>query len=147
MAVNTLPLSFGNVESNTKVISVARTGETEIASPADGTDLRELFEAGVNSGGYDTIEYQVVQSAAATQAASKILIWETDNAGANARVVRQITVAAGSAMSTTVAGQNGIIQFNRADLQDGVKVFVSVTVVTTNCLWNFTIRAGQFTAQ
>jgi hypothetical protein len=147
MAVNTLPLSFGSVFTATKTISVARTGETEIASPTDGTDLRELFEAGVNGSGYDTIEYQVVYSTAATQAASKILIWETDNTGANARVIRQVAVAAGSAMSTTVAGQNGIIQFNRADLQSGVKVFVSVTVVTTNCLWNFTIRAGSFTAQ
>jgi hypothetical protein len=147
MAVNTLPLSFGKVFSATKVISVARTGETEIASPADATDIRELFEAGTNGGGYDTIEYQVVQSSAATQAASKILIWETDNTGANARVVRQVAVSAGSAMSATVTGQNGIITFNRADLQAGVKVFVSVTVVTTNCLWNFNIRAGQFEAQ
>jgi hypothetical protein len=147
MAVNTLPLSFGKVETATKVITVARTGETEIASPSDGTDLRELFVAGTNGGGYDTIEYQVVQSAAATQAASKILIWETDTAGANARVVRQVAVAAGSAMSTTVAGQNGIITFNRADLKSGVKVFVSVTVVTTNCQWNFTLRGGQFEAQ
>jgi hypothetical protein len=147
MAVNTLPLSFGQVYSKTAQISVARTGETVIASPADATDLRQLLEANVNGSGYDTIEYQVVYSTAATQAASKILIWETDDTGANAQVVRQIAVAAGSAQSTTVAGQNGIIVFNRADLQDGVKVFVSVTVVTANCLWNFTIRAGHFTAQ
>jgi hypothetical protein len=146
--VNTLPLSFGKVYTKTAAITVARTGETDIASPADATDLRELFEADVNHGGYDTIEYQVVTtSGSPTQVASKILIWETDNAGANARVVRQIAVAAGSAISTSVAGQNGIITMNRADLQDGVKVFVTVTVVTTNCQWNFTIRAGQFEAQ
>lgn len=148
MAVNTLPLSFGQVESYTKEISVARTGETVIASPASATDQADLFTAGTNGGGYDTIEYQFcISSGTPTQAATKILIWETDTSGANARVVRQIAVAAGSAMGTTVAGQNGIITFNRADLKSGQKVFATVTVVTTNVICNLTIRAGQFEAQ
>ena len=148
MAVNTLPLSFGKVESYTKEISTARSGETAISSPSAGTDLAELFTAGTYGGGYDTIEYQVcISSGTPTQAAAKILIWETDTSGANARIVRQIQVSAGSAQGTTVAGQNAIITFNRADLKAGVKVFASVTVVTTNCIWNLTIRAGQFEAQ
>lgn len=148
MAVNTLPLSFGKVTTSTKAITTARTGETDIASPSDASDLRELFVAGVNGGGIDTIEYQVVTtSGSPTQLASKILIWETDTTGGNARVIRAVTVAAGSAISTTVAGQNGIITFNRADMASGTKVFVSVTVVTTNCQWNFTCRGGQFEAQ
>jgi len=149
MAVNTLPLSFGTVTTTTAAITVAKTAEAEIASPADATDLRLLFTAGANGGGYDTIEYQVVDSGAAdpTQAASKICIWETEADGTDARIIRQVAVAAGSAISTTVIGQNGIITFNRADMASGTKVFVSVTVVTANCTWNFTCRGGQFTAQ
>jgi len=53
MSVNTLPLSFGQVFSKTAQVSVARTGETVIASPADATDMRELFEAGTEGSGYD----------------------------------------------------------------------------------------------
>ena len=148
MAVNTLPLSFGKVTTTTAAITVAKTAETDISSPADATDLRLLFTAGTNGGGIDTIEYQVVTtSGSPTQAASKINIWETDTSGANARIVRQVIVAAGSAISTTVAGQNGIITFNRADMASGTKVFVTVTVVTTNCQWNFTCRGGQFESQ
>ena len=148
MAVNSLPLSFGKVESYTKEISVSRTGETVIASPSPGTDLVELFTAGTNGGGQDIVEYQVCTSSGSpTQVATKILIWESDSAGANARCVRQIAVAAGSAISGSVIGQNGIITFNRADYQAGVKVFASVPTVTTNCIWNFTLRGGQFEAQ
>jgi len=148
MAVNTLPLSFGKVATITAAITVAKTAETDIASPADATDLRLLFTAGTNGGGYDTIEYQVITtSGSPTQLASKINIWETEADGTDARIVRQVTVAAGSAISTTVAGQNGIITFNRADMPSGTKVFVTVTVVTANCQWNFTCRGGQFDAQ
>ncbi len=149
MAVNTLPLSFGKVATTTAAVTVAKTSEADIASPADATDLRLLFTAGTNGGGIDTIEYQVVDGGSAdpTQAASKINIWETGADGTDARIVRQVAVSAGSAISTTVAGQNGIITFNRADYPSGTKVFVSVTVVTTNCQWNFTCRGGQFDAQ
>lgn len=148
MAVNTLPLSFGKVATTTAAITVAKTAETDIASPADATDLRLLFTAGTNGGGIDTIEYQVISTTGTpTQAASKIMIWETEADGTDARIVRQVAVAAGSAISTTAAGQNGIITFNRADMPSGTKVFVTVSVVTANCQWNFTCRGGQFDAQ
>jgi hypothetical protein len=148
MAVNTLPLSFGKVETKTAAVTTALTAETDVASPADAADFRLLFTAGTNGGGIDTIEFQVVTtSGTPTQAASKINIWETDNAGANARIVRQVPVSAGSAINAINAGQNQIITFNRADYQAGVKVFVSVTVVTADCQWNFTCRGGQFDAQ
>jgi hypothetical protein len=148
MAVNTLPLSFGKVESTTAAITVAKTAETDIASPADATDLRLLFTAGTNGGGIYTIEYQVIStSGTPTQAASKIMIWETKADGTAARIVRQVPVAVGSAINTTANGQNGIITFNRADYPSGVLVFVSVSVVTANCQWNFTCRGGQFEAQ
>jgi hypothetical protein len=148
MAVNTLPLSFGKVETKTAAVTTAKTAETDIGSPADAADLRLLFTAGTNGGGYDTIEYQVVStSGTPTQLASKINIWETDSSGANARIVRQVAVGVGSAISTTAIGQNGIIQMNRADLPSGTKVFTSVEVVTANCQWNFTLRGGQFEAQ
>lgn len=148
MAVNTLPLSFGKVETTTADITTARTGEVVIASPSAGTDLALLFTAGTNGGGIDTIEYQVsTSSGTPTQLASKIIVWETEADGSDARVVRQVAVAVGSAISTSVAGQNGIITFNRADYPSGVKLFVSVTVVTANCVWSFTCRGGQFQAQ
>jgi peptidoglycan hydrolase-like protein with peptidoglycan-binding domain len=145
MAVNVVPLSAGKVETYTKEISTARTGVDEIASPSDGVDLRLLFTAGTNGGFYDSIEYQVFGTG--TQAAFNIYIWETDSAGANARIVRGYQVEGGSAMSNTVIGQKNILGFTRADLQPGVKVWVSQSVVSANCKCNYTIRAGQYEAQ
>jgi hypothetical protein len=145
MPVNQIPLSGGKPETKTVEISTARTGVDVIASPSGGADLGLLFEASTNGGFYDSIEYQVIGTG--TQAAFNIYIWETDTTGANARIVRAYQVAAGIAMTNTVIGQKNILTFNRADLQDGIKVFVSQSVVSSNCKTNYTIRAGQFEAQ
>jgi hypothetical protein len=145
MAVNQIPLSGGKAESHTVEISTARTGVDVIASPSDGADLRLLFTAGTNGGFVDTIEYQVFGTG--TQAAFLIYIWETDNAGADAKIFRAISVTGGSAMSNTVRGQNAIIEINRGDFQAGKEVWVSQSVVSANCKCNYTVRAGQFEAQ
>jgi len=145
MAVNQIPLSFGIPYTSSVEISTSRTGIDTIASPSDGTDLRKLFEAGTNGGGYDSIEYQVIGTG--TQAAFNIYIWETDNTGANAKIIRTISVGGGSAMSNTVRGQNAIISFSRADLQSGVEVWISQSVVSSNCKTVYTLRGGQFESQ
>lgn len=145
MARNTIPLSGGIPESNVVEISVARTGVDQIASPVDGTDLRLLFTAGANGGFVDSLEYQVVGTG--TQAQFNMYIWETLNDGTNARIVRAVTVAAGSAMSATQIGQRGIILFSRADLQAGKEYWISQSVVSASCKTNYTVRAGQYQAQ
>jgi hypothetical protein len=145
MSLNQIPLSGGKPETNTVEISVARTAVAIIASPVDGTDLRRLFTAGLNGGFYDSIEYQVAGTG--TQASFNIYVWETDNAGANAKMIRGYTIGAGSAMGATVIGQKGVLSFVRADLQTGVQVWISQSVVSASCVCNYTIRAGQFETQ
>jgi hypothetical protein len=146
MAVNANKILSGGLPvSKTAEISTARTGVDNIASPSDGADLRELFTAGANGGFYDLIEYQVVGTG--TQAAFIIYLWETDTSGANAKIFKAITVAAGSAMSNTVIGQKGVFVPVDANLSPGIKIFVSQSVVSANCKTNYTLRGGQFEAQ
>jgi len=148
MSVNSLPLSFGKVETGKGQVTTSRAGQTTIASPSAGSDLVLLFTAGPNHGGYDLIEVQLIKtSGTPTPAATLIHIWETDSSGANADIVRTETLAAGAIMNTGVKGPNMILTFNRADLQTGIKVFASVETVTANTAVNFTLRGGQFEAQ
>ncbi len=116
-----------------------------IASPADAADLRELFEAGPNGGSVDEVGYQVVGTG--TQAASLVYVWKTDNTGANAEIVNIFTVAAGSAMTNTVKGQTDRWYPNYENLDDGVKIFITVSVLSTNCEFVVFLNGGQFEAQ
>jgi hypothetical protein len=146
MAVNTIPLSSGKAYSKTVNVSTAKTDTSVVASPSDGSDFRELFEAGTNGGHYDGILIQWIGTG--TQALHVVDVWETDTSGANARVVssHQLT-AMSAAISTTNPGTREFIPFNFSNLQNGIKVFISSRVVSTNCTMNATLRGGQFEAQ
>lgn len=146
MAVNQIPLSAGKASTSTVNISVAKTDTSVVASPADATDFRLLFTAGTNHGYYDGIQIQWIGSG--TQAAHVIDIWETDSAGLNARIVESFEFAAmGGAISSVVAGTKSFLSFPFANLQAGVKVFISSRVVSGSCSLNATLRGGQFEAQ
>jgi hypothetical protein len=138
-------LSGGKGETIIKNLSVAKTSNAEIGAPADATDLRELFTAGSNGGFIDEFFYQVIGTG--TQAAFLIHIWKTDAAGANARLWKNIQVATGSAQSTTTPGQSSSLYLNFENLQAGVKIFASVTVVSSNCTINVGVNGGQFESQ
>ena len=147
MAVNiNKVLSGGLPETITKNISTANTATAEVASPADASDFREIFEAGVNGGFYDGILIQWIGTG--TQTAHIIYIWETDSAGANARIVEGHTFTTMSAaISATNLGTKRFLPYNFANLTPGTKVFVSSTVVSASCSCNVTLRGGQFESQ
>lgn len=145
MAVNNSPVYAGIASSKTVNVSVARTTDTEIGAPADATDLRLLFTAGTNGGAYYRLLWNVVGTG--TPAAAVINLWETDETGANARVVQSFYNTAGLAISTTQTGTTGYADFKSAELQAGQKVFVSITVLAANTTLNVTLRSAQFTAQ
>jgi len=126
-------------------VSVANTSNAAVASPADATDFRLLFTAGTNGGFIDEIIYQVIGTG--TQAAALMNIWQTEADGSDARVIKTVTIAAGSAQSTIVAGQSASTSFQFKNLQAGVEVYVSFTVVSASCTWNVVVNGGQFEAQ
>jgi len=145
MAVNNSPVFAGIASSKTVNVSVAKTTDTEIGAPADATDLRLLFTAGVNGGAYYRLLWNVVGTGTPTNAI--IHLWETDETGANARVVQSFFTPTGLAISTTQSGSSGFADFKSAELQAGQKVFVSVTALAANTTLNVTLRSAQFTAQ
>lgn len=138
-------LSGGKAESNVVNVSVANTSNAAVASPADATDFRLLFTAGTNGGFIDEIIYQVIGTG--TQAAALMNIWQSEADNTDARVIKTVTIAAGSAQSSTVAGQSASTSFQFKNLQAGVKVYVSFTVVSASCTWNVVCNGGQFEAQ
>jgi hypothetical protein len=138
-------LSGGKADGLIKRVTAARTGVTTIASPADATDLRLIFEAGTNGGFVDEVGYRFVGTG--TQAATLVYVWLTDTSNANAEIIHSFTVAAGSAMSNTVPGQTNKLNPSFWNLASGRKVYVSVSVLSTNCECVVWALGGQFEAQ
>lgn len=144
MAQNSKPL-FGSTPLTTIAnVSVAKTSLVEIASPADAPDLRLLYTAPTDGGFIDAIDYQAIGTG--TPAASIMNIWITDTAGANARIWQMITVASGSAISTTVKGVSGSQGLNYMNLKAGQKIFASFTALASNITYNVTAFCGDYTA-
>lgn len=145
MAVEHRAIFGGKPISPIVNLSVAKSSNAVEAAPVDATDFRLLFTAGAEGGFIDAIDYQFVGTG--TPGAAILNIWVTDNAGANARVMRSITVAAGSAMTTSVPGPFIQTAFNFANLEPGCKVFCSITALAANTTLNVIAWAGQYTAQ
>lgn len=136
-------LSAGKASSVIANISTARTGVDNIASPADGTDLRKVFDANATNGGCVLeVGYRVIGTG--TQAASLVYVWLTDSAGANAKIIDIFTVAAGSAMSNTVPGQTETKTYTFKNLEPGCDIWMSVSVVSASCSFNVWCMGGQF---
>lgn len=149
MAVNANKIVSGGKADGCyiKRLTTARTGVATIASPADAADLRLIFTAGTYGGFVDVLGYQIVGTG--TQAACIVYFWLTDENGANAELIPELsqTVAAGSAMSTTVQGQADRIYPEFMNLQAGRSIYASISVLSANCECVVHTIGGQFEAQ
>lgn len=143
--VNNKPIFGGQPLVTIKNVSVAYTSLTGVTAPADATNFRMVFSAGTNGGFVDAIDYQAVGTG--TPGASIMNIWVTDTTGANALVNHMYTVAAGSAISTTVAGASVSNTLYFMNLAAGQAVYATFTALAANISYNVTAYAGQFTSQ
>jgi hypothetical protein len=141
-------LSGGLPTSIIKRITTSRTSVVTIASPSDGSDLREIFTAGTNGGFIDQIDYQFVHNGTPpTQGATLIYIWMTNSSGANAEIKYVFTVLAGSLQSNTTAGQSGSFKPQFYNIEPGVKFYASVPALTTNSECLVSCLGGQYETQ
>lgn len=145
MAVNNQPLFGGIPIVNVKNVSIAKTSLSEIASPVDATDLRLVFTAGANGGFIDSVDYQAIGTG--TPGATIMNVWVTDEANANARIVKSLAVPAGSGISTINPGISGSLVFAYMNLAYGQNVYISFTVLAANVTYNVTSFGGQYSAQ
>lgn len=102
MPANTNPI-FGLTPNNGR----ARVTAANTASDGSGT-LNTGFTAGSNGSIVDRIRYMNSQATAALSSAMVARVFETDNAGANPRLILEFTVAAAT-RSTTVTGAGSYI--------------------------------------
>jgi hypothetical protein len=144
MATNQRPVFAYNPKTPVVNISAANTSNAEVASPSDSTSFRELYVSPVTAGSKVTsIAFQFVGTG--TVSAGIANIWLTNNAGANARVVRMVTIPlAAGAISNTVPGYYVEVAFQDFQLEDGQKIFVSVTTLAANTTLNVRASIGDF---
>jgi hypothetical protein len=144
MAANQRPV-FGLIPKTPVVnLSTANTATAAVASPSDAADFRQLYACAVNEGAKLTlVAYQFIGTG--TPAAGILYIWLTDDTGANARIIRsyQFAVASG-AITTVLAGAYVEISFLDLQIQDGQKVFVSLTTMAANTTLNVRASIGEF---
>jgi len=144
MAANQRPVFALKPVTPTANLSGANTATAAVASPADGTDFRLLYTCGVTEGAKLTLlAYQFIGTG--TPSAGIFYIWITDTAGANARIIRSSAfLALSGAISTTLPGQYAELTFSDLQIQNGQKIFVSVTTLAANTTLNVRASLGEF---
>lgn len=131
MAANTQPI-FALVPE-TKIVTV--TAATTDRTGATTTNLVELLTAGTDG----TKITQIGAKVAGTNAATLVLIFITDTAGANPKLFDEIALASVTA-STTVTSQRQVTAYSDLQLKSGQKVLVGITVAVTDGVNVFTIK-------
>jgi hypothetical protein len=131
MAANTQPI-FALVPE-TKIVTV--TAATTDRTGATTTNLVELLTAGTDG----TKITQIGAKVAGTNAATLVLIFITDTAGANPKLFDEIVLNAITA-STTVTSQRNVTAYSDLQLKSGQKVLVGTTVAITNGVNVFAIK-------
>jgi hypothetical protein len=124
-------------------LDTANTSTAAVASPSSSGSLRELYACAVPEGAkVSLIAYQFIGTG--TPSAGIVYIWLTDSSGANARIIRNVAFGSGSAISTTIPGGSNEITFTDFQLQNGQKIFVSVTTLAANTTLNVRASVGEF---
>jgi hypothetical protein len=143
MATNQRPV-FALIPKTPVVnIDTANTSNAAVATPTDSGSFRELYSCAVAEGAKcTTIAMQFVGTG--TPSAAILNIWLTDSSGADARVIRMQTIVSGSAITSTVPGQFLEIIFPDFQIQNGQKIFVSLTTLAANTTLNVRASIGEF---
>jgi hypothetical protein len=144
MATNQRPV-FALIPKTPVVnIDTANTSNAAVATPTDSGSFRELYSCAVAEGAKcTTIAMQFVGTG--TPSAAILNIWLTDSSGANARVIfMQVSPLQSGAISNTLPGQYIEIPFLDFQIQNGQKIFVSLTTLAANTTLNVRASIGEF---
>ena len=133
MAANTKPIFALSPETRLAAI----TGTTTDKSGATTANIVDLVTASTDGTKVTQIKYKHVGNSTA----GIFLVWVTDTAGANPRLLSESTYAAITS-SATVATAEGTLIFNDLQLKSGQKIQVGATTATTNI--HVTAQIGNF---
>jgi hypothetical protein len=144
MAANQRPVFALTPKTPTANLSVANTANAVVASPTDGTDFRQVYQCSTVEGSKITlIAYQFIGTG--TPSAAIFNIWLTDTSNANARVIRSVAVAvAAGAISTVLPGPYAELTFSDFQLENGQRIYVSLTTMAANTTLNVRASIGDF---
>ena len=146
MAQNNRPVFANLVNNGYETISGATSSAGTIASPTSTTDFRELIESPVGSGGtyISRIDYLVTAtSGTPASAAARFNLWITDTSGLNARILQSIQLPVVAAINTTIPGAGNTTFYEQLVLEEGQKLYGSVTVLTANTQLNVIVFGGN----
>lgn len=133
MAANTKPVFALSPET----VRANITGTTTDKSGATTANIVDLVTASTDGTKVTQIKYKHVGNSTA----GIFLVWVTDTAGANPRLLAESTYAAITS-SATVATAEGTLIFNDLQLKSGQKIQVGATTATTNI--HVTAQIGNF---
>ena len=146
MAQNNRPVFANLVNNGYETISGATSSAGTIASPTSTTDFRELIESPVGSGGtyVARIDYIVTAtSGTPASAAARLNLWITDTSGLNARIFQSIQIPVVASITATIPGAGNTIFFEQLVLEEGQKLYASVTLLTAGTELNVIVYGGN----
>lgn len=133
MPANTTPIFALSPDTKLATITAATTDK----SGATTTNIVDLLTATTNGTKVTQIKFKSTGNSSACLG----LVWVTDTAGINPRLLAEGAIAAVTS-STTVATAEIILYFRDLQLKSGQKIQVGATVVTTNI--HITASIGDF---
>lgn len=144
MPANFKPVFALTPKSPVVNLSAANTSNAVVASPSDSTSFRELYACATAEGSKITlIAYQFIGTG--TPSAGIFNIWLSSTSNTNAQVIRSVAFSAASgAISTTLAGPYAELAFTDFQIQNGQRLYVSVTTLAANTTLNIRASIGDF---
>ena len=147
MAQNNRPVFANIINNGYATVSVANTSGSTVTNPVDSTSFRELIVAPAGGTYVSRIDYLVTAtSGTPASAAARFNLWITDTSGLNARILQSIQLPVVTAINTTTPGAGNTAFFEPLVLQEGQKLYASVTVLTANTELNVIVFGGNLVA-
>ena len=147
MAQNNRPVFANIINNGYATVSVANTSGSTVTNPVDSTSFRELIVAPAGGTYVSRIDYLVTAtSGTPASAAARFNLWITDTSGLNARILQSIQLPVVAAINTTIPGAGNTAFFEQLVLQEGQKLYASVTVLTANTELNVIVFGGNLVA-
>lgn len=144
MAQNNRPVFANIINNGYATVSVANTSGSTVTNPVDSTNFRELIVAPAGGTYVSRIDYLVTAtSGTPASAAARFNLWITDTSGLNARILQSIQLSVVAAINNTIPGAGNTAFFEQLVLQEGQKLYASVTVLTANTELNVIVFGGN----
>ena len=144
MAQNNRPVFANIINNGYATVSVANTSGSTVTNPVDSTNFRELIVAPAGGTYVSRINYLVTAtSGTPASAAARFNLWITDTSGLNARILQSIQLPVVAAINNTIPGAGNTAFYEQLVLQEGQKLYASVTVLTANTELNVIVFGGN----